>query len=106
MKRWHLLTPVFALLFQLVPPLFFWTVSTMTYAEPQRLPASWERSASLLGLGFCAGVSFLLGSIGVYGLLTRSRLGTAIVLIALCCTPALIGGAFYLHALLAFLTLV
>ena len=106
MKRRHLLIPLFALLFQLVPPLFFWAVSTMAYAEPRRLPESWERPVSLLGLGFCAGISFLLGSAGVYGLLTRSRLGTAVVLIAVCCAPALIGGALYLQALLAFLTIV
>jgi hypothetical protein len=106
MKKGHLWIPLFALLFQGVPPLFFWAVSTMAYAEPRRLPESWERPVSLLGLGLCAGVSLLLGSIGAYGLLTRSRLGTAIVLIVVCCVPALIGGAFYLHALLAFLTIV
>lgn len=104
--RWHLLIPVIALLFQVVPPVFLRVVPAIAYAEPQCMAESWERPVSLLGLAFCAGVSLLLGNLGVYELLTRSRLRTAIVLIVVCCIPALIGGALYGHALLVFLTLV
>ena len=104
--RWHLLLPALALLFQALPPLFLRAVSTMAYAEASSQPASWERPVSLLGLACCAGISLLLGNLGIYTLLTRSSRPTAILLIALCCFPALIGGALYLHALLVFLTLV
>jgi hypothetical protein len=104
--RRHLVIPVLALLFQFVPILFIRVVARMVYAEPRCLPESWAWTLSLLGLALCAGGSMLLGSLGVYALLTRSRLSTAVVLIVLFCIPALIGGAVYLHALLVFLTLV
>ncbi len=105
-NRWHLLISALALLFQLAPPIFIWAISTMAYAEPRHLPELWERPVSLLGLAFCAGASFLLGSIVVYGLLSRSRLRIAVVLIAVCCIPAMIGGVVYLQTWLVFLTLV
>ena len=101
--RWHLAIPVFALLFQLVPPVLLWAISTAAYAEPRRLSESWERPVSLLVLGFSAGVSLLLGSIGAYGLLTRTRAAVAVPLILACCIPALLAGATYLHGLLIFL---
>jgi hypothetical protein len=101
--RRHLLVPVLALLFQLVPPALLWALSTAAYAEPRRLAESWERPVSLLVLGFSAGVSLLLGGIGVYGLLIRARPGIAVLLISVCCIPALLGGAVYLHGLLVFL---
>lgn len=104
--KWHLLIPVFAMFFQPVPILFLRAVPRMVYAEPRWLPESWEWTVSLLGLAVCAGVSMLLGSLGMYTLLTRSRLITAIVLIALFCLPALMAGVVYLYALLVFLTLV
>ncbi len=102
-RRRHLLIPVSALLFQLAPPVMLWAISTTAYAQPRRLPDSWERPVSLLVLGFSAGVSLLLGSIGVYRLLTRARPTVAILLILVCCMPALLGGAVYLHGLLVFL---
>jgi hypothetical protein len=95
--------PVLALLFQLVPPALLWGVSTAAYAEPQRLSQSWERPVSLLVLGFSGAVSLVLGSMGVYGLLRRARPSIAVLLILLCCVPALLGGAVYLHGLLVFL---
>jgi hypothetical protein len=101
--RWHLAIPVSALLFQLVPPVLFWAISTTAYGAPRRLPESWERPASLLAFGFSAGVSLLLGSIGVYGLLTRTRTTVAVLLIVALCVPALLAGAIYLHGLLVFL---
>ena len=104
--RWHLLIPVFALLFQALPPLFLLLISNMAYAEATSQPASWERPLSLLGLAACAGISLFLANLGIYTLLTRSGRKTAIALITLCCFPALIGGAIYLHGLLVFLTLV
>src|SRR5262249_44836777 len=94
--RWYLVVPVLALCFQLVPPVLLWAVSTSAYAEPRRLPESWERPVSLLTLGLSASVSLLLGSIGVYGLLIRARPKIAAVLIVVCCMPALLGGAVYL----------
>jgi hypothetical protein len=63
-----------------------------------------ERSATLLTLGLSAGVSLFLGSLGVYLLLIRARPVTALLLIVICCVPALLAGALYLHALLVFLT--
>ena len=104
--RWHLVIPVLALLFQLVPPVLLWALCTGVYGEPRRLAESWEQPVSLLVLGFAAGTSILLGSIGVYGLLTRARPGIAVVLILVCCVPAFLGGAVYLHGLLVFLTFV
>jgi hypothetical protein len=101
--RWHLVIPVLALLFQLVAPVLLWAVSTAAYTEPRWLSESWERPVSLIVLGFSAGVSLLLGSIGVYGLLTRARLTVAVLLILVCCIPALCGGAIYLHGLVVFL---
>jgi hypothetical protein len=101
--RWYPVIPVLALLFQLVPPAFLWALSTAAYAEPRRVPECWERPVSLLVLGFSAGLSLVLGSIGVYGLLTRARLTTALVLILVCYVPGLLGGAIYLHGLLVFL---
>jgi hypothetical protein len=94
---------VFALLFQLVPPVLLWAVSTAAYAEPRRLSESWERPVSLLVLGFSAGVSLLLGSMGAYRLMVRARPSIALLLILVCCVPALLGGAVYLHGLLVFL---
>ena len=101
--RWHLVIPMLALLFQLVPPVLLWAVSTAAYTEPPRLSESWERPVSLLALGFSASLSLLLGSIGMYGLLTRARPTIAMLLILACCMPALLGGAVYLHGLLVFL---
>ncbi len=103
--RWHLLLPASALLFQALPPLLILFISTLAYAKPPLLPTTWDRPLSLLGLSLCAGISLLLGNLGVYTLLTRSRCATAIPLIAFCCFPALVGGMAYLHALLVFLTL-
>ena len=102
-KGRHLVVPVLALLFQLVPPALLWAVSGATYGEPRRLAESWERPVSLLVLAFSAGVSLLLGSLGVYGLLLRARPSVAVLLIVVCCMPALLGGAVYLHGLLVFL---
>jgi hypothetical protein len=75
------------------------------YAKSPYSGEWWEWTASLVGLAVCAGISMLLGCLGVYGLLTRSRLAVAITLILLCCIPALIGGALYGYALFVFLTL-
>jgi len=104
--RWHLVAPALALLFQMAPPLLLWAISTAAYADPRRLSESWERPVSLLTLGLSAGISLLLGSIGVFGLLTRARPKVAVLLISVCCAPALFGGAVYLHGLLVFLALV
>jgi hypothetical protein len=101
--RWHLVIPAIALLFQLLPPVVLSAIATAAYAEPRRLPESWERPVSVLALGFSAGLSLLLGSIGTYGLLTRARPIIAALLIVVCCLPALFGGAVYLHGLLIFL---
>ena len=104
--KWHLLVPVCALLFQPVPILFIRIIAWTAYGESRWLPESWVWTVSLLGLSLCATASMVLGSLGVYALLTRSRPVIAIVLIVLCCIPALIGGAVYLRAVLVFLTLV
>jgi hypothetical protein len=95
-----------ALLFQLVPPLLLVLIARGAYAEPRWLSEEWERTASLVALGLSALLSWLLGSAGVYGLLTRARARVAVPLIALCCLPALLGGAVYLHGLLVFLAVV
>src|SRR4030095_5908451 len=104
--RWHLVMPALALLFQLAPPLLLWLISTAAYADPRLLPEPWERPVSILTLGFSAGISLLLGSVGVFGLLTRARPRTAVLLISVCCARALFLGAVYLHSLLVFLALV
>ncbi len=101
--RWHLVIPMLALLLQLLAPILLWAASTAAYAEPRWLSESWERPVSLVVLGFSACVSLLLGSLGVYGLLTQARLPVALLLILVCCMPALLGGAVYLHGLLVFL---
>jgi hypothetical protein len=101
--RRHLLLPVLALLFQPVPPVLLWGLATAAYAEPRRLPEPWERPLSLVVLGFSAGVSLLLGGVGAYRLLRRARPRVAVLLILLCCLPALFAGAVYLHGLLVFL---
>lgn len=107
MKRWwHLLLPVAGLLFQAVPLVFVHLVAALSYGAPRVIPEAFERPFSLAGLACCAGISILCGSFGAYGLLTRARLLLAIPLIAICCIPAAIGGAVYLHALLIFLTLI
>ena len=103
---WHIVTAVLALVSQLVFAALLWVFSVIAYANWALLPESWEWPVSLVLVASFAVVSFVLGGVGVYGLLTRSRLGTAVVLIAACCIPALLGGAVYLHALLVFLTLV
>ena len=104
--RWHLVVPALALLFQMAPPMLLWLISTAAYEDPHRLSESWERPVSLLTLGFSAGISLLLGSVGVFGLLTRARPVIAALLISVCCAPALFLGAVYLHCLLVFLALV
>src|SRR5262245_14943482 len=85
--RRHLVVPVLALLFQLVPPALLWAVSRAAYSEPRRLSETWERPVSLLVLALSAGVSLLLGCLGVYGLLLRARRSVAVVLIVVCCLP-------------------
>jgi hypothetical protein len=97
---------VLALLFQAAAIAFTHVVAQMVYAKPPYSGESWEWAASLVGLAVCAGISVLLGCLGVYGLLTRSRLAVAITLIVVCCVPALIGGALYANAVFVFLTLV
>ncbi len=105
-KRWHLLIAVSGLLFQAVAIAFMHVVARTVYANPPYSGESWEWTATLVGLAVCAGISLLLGCLGVYGLLTRSRPAVAITLIVLCCVPALIGGTLYAYAVLVFLTLV
>ncbi len=101
--RWHILVSLLALVFQTVPPLLLLLLAWAAYAGRWSCLQPWERPASLLVLGFAAAVSLLLGGLGTYGLLTRARLRTAVVLIVACCLPALFGGAVYLHGLLVFL---
>lgn len=101
--RWHILVSVLALVFQILPPLLVLLLAWATYAGRWSWLQPWERPASLLVLGCSAAVSLLLGSVGTYGLLTRARLRTAVVLIVACCLPALFAGAIYLHGLLIFL---
>jgi len=105
-KRWHLVISVAALLFQVVAIAFMHVVAQTVYANPPYSGESWAWTASLVGLALCSGISMLLGCLGVYVLLTRSRLAVALTLIGLCCIPALIGGAVYAYAVLVFLTLV
>lgn len=107
MKRGgHLLVPLCALLFQPLPILFIRVAAASGFGAHRWLPEPWVWNASLAGLVVCAATSLLLGGIGAYLLLRRSRLLVAIPLIALCCMPALIGGAVYLRAILVFLTVV
>lgn len=94
---------IFTLLFQAVPPVLLWAISTAVYSEPNRLSESWDRPLSLLILGFSAGISLLLGSISVYGLLSHSYSAVSILFILICCIPTLLAGAVYLHSLLVFL---
>jgi hypothetical protein len=105
-KRRHVLIAVSGLLFQAAAIAFMHLVARTVYANPPYLGESWEWTTSLAGLAACAGISMLLGCLGVYALLTRSRPGAAITLIVLCCIPALIGAAVYTYATLVFLTLV
>ena len=105
-KRWHLLIAFSALLFQVVAIAFIHLVAQSVYASTPYSGESWEWMVSLVGLAVCAGISMLLGCLGAYALLTRSRLAVAITLIVFCCMPALIGGAVYAYAVLVYLTLV
>lgn len=102
-SRWHILIPVSVLLFQIVPPLLLWAIAGASYGGAGNWLHAWERPVSLLVLAFSAAVSLSLGTLGAYGLLVRARTGTAVLLIAGCCLPALLGGAVYLHGLLVFL---
>ncbi len=77
------------------------------------LGVAWERPLSLAGVALCAAVSLALGNLGVYLVLTRAwkppeertpLRNVAVIVALLCCVPALLGGATYLHALLLFLT--
>lgn len=102
-RRWHLVLPVLALLFQALPPLAIWAVASGAYSEPPQLSEAWERRWSLLVLAASAAGGLLLGSFSVFGLLRHSRPRVAVPLLLLCCLPALLGGAVYLHALLIFL---
>ena len=106
LRRWHLVTPALALLFQLAPPLLLWLISTAAYSNPRNLSESWERRISILTLVGAAGISLFLGSISVFGLLIHARPRIAALLICICCAPALFGGAVYLHCLLVFLALI
>ena len=105
-SRWHLLISVSALLFQAAAIAFMHVVAQTVYADPPYSGESWEWTASLVGLAVCAGISLLLGCLGVYALLIRSPLVVAIPLIVVCCLPAMIGGAIYAYAALVFLTVV
>ncbi len=107
MRRWwHIFIPVLAMLLQPLPILFIMSIPYWVYGETAFLSEAAGWTASVLGLALCAGVSLLLGNLGVYGLLTRSRLAVAVPLIVLFCVPALLGGVVYLHAALIFVTLV
>ena len=105
-RRWHVLIAVSGLLFQAVAITFMHLVARTVYANAPYSGESWEWTTSLVGLAACAGISMLLGCLGVYTLLTRSSPGVAITLIVLCCVPALIGAAVYTYATLVFLALV
>lgn len=105
-KRWHLLIAVSGLLFQGVAIALMHVVAWAVYANPPYSGESWEWTVTLVGLAVCAGISLLLGCLGVYGLLTRSSPAVTCTLIALCCVPALVGGTLYAYAVLVFLTLV
>jgi len=105
-SSWYLVLPVLALLFQLIPPLLLVMIARGAYGESRWLSEEWERPVSLVTLGLSALISWLLGSVSVYGLLTRARTRVAVPLIVFCCVPALLGGAVYLHGLLMFLAVV
>ena len=105
-RRWHLIVPVLALLSQLVAPLLLWALAAACYGETRALPEAWERPVSLGALALFAAAGLLLGGGGAYAAMTRCRPGAALLLIGLCCAPALLGGALYLHALLVFLPVV
>jgi hypothetical protein len=105
-RRWYLILPVIALVFQIVPPLLIWVIANASYTEPRSLSQAWEDTVTPMALGMFAGAGILLGSFGAYGLLTRANPRTAVLMILFCCFPALLGGALYLHALLIFLTLI
>ena len=95
-----------ALFFQAVAIGFMHGVARVVYAHPPYSGESWEWTVSMTGLVLCAGISTALGGLGIYALLTRARLATAVALIVPCCIPALIGGAVYAYAVLVFLTVV
>lgn len=101
-----MLVPLLALSFQLIPPIILFKISDLAYMEPRHFSELWEQPISLMALVFFAVVSLSLGSIGVYGLLTRARPIVAVLLISLCCLPALLGGAVYLHVLFVFLAVI
>jgi hypothetical protein len=103
--RRYLVIPALALLFQLTPAVIIGIIAKSAYGQPQWLPETWERPISLLVLGYSAAISWLLGSIGAYRLLAHCRPRIALLLIIVCCVPALLAGAVYLRALLVFLTL-
>ena len=105
-KQWHLLIPACALLFQPVPILFMRITANLTFGQSHGLPESWVWGVSQLGLAVCAAACLLLGGIGTYMLLRRSRMAVAIPLIILCCIPALLAGSVYLRAVLVFFTLI
>jgi hypothetical protein len=105
-NRWHLLLPVCALLFQPVPILFIRAVAWMAYSPSPWLPADSFWTVTLIGLTLCGVISLLLGGLGVYLLLTRSRRSVALPLIVMCCVPALVIGMVYVRAVLVFLAMV
>ncbi|HOZ46373.1 MAG TPA: hypothetical protein PLO37_14740 [Candidatus Hydrogenedentes bacterium] len=104
-SRWHWELPVLALVFQGLAPALLWALPVLFYHDPPYLSEAVEWPVSLILIASFAILSLLLASIGAYGLLTRSSRRTAVALIVVCCVPAWIGGAVYLHALLVFLTL-
>ncbi|HLX62668.1 MAG TPA: hypothetical protein VKX17_15425 [Planctomycetota bacterium] len=103
-ERWHVIVPPAALLFQAIPPLTLWLIARVAYVQPNHPPQNWERPVTLIALFVFSAVSFALSGFGIYGLLTRVRMSVAVPVIAICCFPALLCGATYLHGLLVFLT--
>ncbi|MBN2363917.1 hypothetical protein JXL83_07275 [candidate division WOR-3 bacterium] len=100
------LVPLSALLFQIIPPFLIYVLSWAIYSDQGFVPHSLNRFLSLSLLLFSSSVSLFLGNYGSYLLLIKENKIVDLLMILLCCVPALLAGSFYLHALLVFMAIV
>jgi hypothetical protein len=87
-----------ALLFQIVPPLLYYSIYTAAYGAGASMSTDVESVLSHAAILSSALVGMTLACLATYQLLRKSSLGIAVLFISICCLPAYLLASIYLYA--------
>ena len=91
-----------ALLAQGIPPAGLWILAMACYGPERWIPEVSEEEVSLAWLAVSTALSWGFAGRASFRLLTENRPPTALPLIAVCCAPGWVAGAFYFHSIFVF----